>query len=85
MIMEREIFNLQLSVEATSAYILMCSLQEKGKILTDETIAPYWQGTDEQFDKAIKELLDFKVIEKTNHSDQIRYAIRKQCDWATKS
>ncbi len=79
--MEREIFNLQLSVEATSAYILMCSLQEKGKILTDDTIEPYWQGTTEQFDSALKELKKHGVIEEESHLDKIRYVVKKRCDW----
>ncbi|HEC31775.1 MAG TPA: hypothetical protein ENI41_04710 [Deltaproteobacteria bacterium] len=82
MIMEREIFNLQLSVEATSAYILMCSLQEKGKILTDETISPYWQGTDEQLKTAIVELKERNIIQENTSSEKPRYVIKKQCDWS---
>ncbi|HDM78233.1 MAG TPA: hypothetical protein ENG51_17495 [Deltaproteobacteria bacterium] len=82
MIMEREIFNLQLSVEATSAYILMCSLQEKGKILTDETISPYWQGTDEQLKTALIELKERNIIQENMSSEKPRYVIKKQCDWS---
>jgi len=82
MIMEREIFNLQLSVEATSAYILMCSLQEKGKILTDETISPYWQGTDEQLKTALIELKERNIIQENTSSEKPRYVIKKQCDWS---
>ena len=82
MIMEREIFNLQLSVEATSAYILMCSLQEKGKILTDETISPYWQGTDEQLKTALVELKKRNIIQENTSSEKPRYVIKKQCDWS---
>ncbi len=82
MLMEREIFNVKLSVEATSAYILLCSLQEKGKILTDETIAPYWQGTSEQLSNAMAELKSRNIIEEDNRSGELRYLIKKQCDWA---
>ena len=81
MLMEREIFNLQLSIEATSAYILMCSLQEKGKILTIKTISPYWQGTDEELKAAISELKEYNVIEETNYSDSSRYLIKRQSNW----
>ncbi len=82
MIMEREIFNLELSVEATSAYIMLCSLQEKGKILTDDAITPYWQGSPEQFETAIDELKKRGVIEEESYSGKQRYIIKKQCDWA---
>lgn len=56
MIMDRTIFDLNLSVEATSLYILICSNTVDGRGPTLEAILPLWNGEDEQVQIAAAEL-----------------------------
>ncbi|MGC8490298.1 MAG: hypothetical protein ACP5SH_01050 [Syntrophobacteraceae bacterium] len=61
--MDRAIFDLNISVEATSLYILLCALMDAGEIPTLENASSKWTGTEEALTAAARELIDRCVIE----------------------
>ena len=62
MLMSQKIFALNLSVEATSAYILICTLAESGAPVTIESAASFWNDTREALATALEELNRHRVI-----------------------
>jgi hypothetical protein len=60
--MDRAIFNLETSVEATSLYILLCALLDQGEPLTLERASVPWNGTAEDLVKAAEELIQRGVL-----------------------
>jgi hypothetical protein len=61
--MDRKIFTLNLSVEATSAYILVCSLVDGGAPATVESLGPFWNGPRQELPSALTELRSRGIIE----------------------
>jgi hypothetical protein len=51
--MDRKIFSLNLSVEATSAYILICNLAESGTPITIESAGTFWNDRPESLVSAL--------------------------------
>ena len=62
MSMDRAIFNLGASVEATSLYILLCALLDQGESLTLDRAGIQWNGTREELIKAAEELAERGVL-----------------------
>ena len=67
--MDRSIFNLEASVEATSLYILLCALADEKEPLTLERASLQWNGTGKDLLEAAAELLQRGVLtgESTPH------------------
>lgn len=63
--MDRTIFELNASVEATSLYILICALMDQGEKPTPERAAVQWHGTMESLLTAAEELTQRGVLEGT--------------------
>jgi hypothetical protein len=61
--MDRAIFDLNISVEATSAYILVCSLIDQNHSPTLKTIRSLWNGNEESLLVALHELMAKQVLE----------------------
>ncbi|MBF0529995.1 MAG: hypothetical protein HQK55_12155 [Deltaproteobacteria bacterium] len=62
-IMDRQIFNLNLSVEATSAYIVVTSIVDENRPPTLEAILGRWTIAPEALNRSIIELLDRGVVQ----------------------
>jgi hypothetical protein len=63
-VMDTQIFNLKLSMLATSAYILICSLVSEGLLASEEAISARWNDSDENLQSSLTELQLWRVIEK---------------------
>ena len=61
--MDRGIFDLNASVEATSLYILLCALMDGGQSPTIEEALEKWPGTEETLLAAAEELIRRCVLE----------------------
>lgn len=72
MVMDRKIFSLNLSVEATSAYILMCTLAESGTPITIESAGTFWNDTPEALVSALEELDRHRIIFEALDANQMR-------------
>ncbi|MDR1109777.1 MAG: hypothetical protein LBP92_03530 [Deltaproteobacteria bacterium] len=62
--MDTQIFNLKLSVNATSAYILICALVGDGVPASDEAVSARWNAPAGELDAALAELQIWRVIER---------------------
>ena len=60
--MDRAIFELKASMEATSFYILLCALMDAGQAPTLENALPKWTGTEESMLTAAEELIKRCVL-----------------------
>lgn len=60
--MNRAIFDLNLSVEATSLYILTCALLDQGESPTLNRIRLQWNGSEQGLLAAVEELLKHNVV-----------------------
>jgi hypothetical protein len=60
--MDRAIFDLQLSMEATSAYIVVCSLLDEGLFPTLTLVRARWNGSEQSLRKALRELMQHHVV-----------------------
>ncbi|UCG13402.1 MAG: hypothetical protein JSU72_02635 [Deltaproteobacteria bacterium] len=84
MIMNQKIFTLDLSVEATSAYILICTMTESGTPVTIESVGTFWNDTSEALAKALEELNNHRVIyEALDHKKVRQYYINPPDLWET--
>jgi len=61
--MDRAIFELNASVEATSLYILICALMDQGEPPSLNSARERWNGTTESLHAAAAELLRLGVLE----------------------
>ena len=53
---EQQIFNLGLSTETISLYLLCCGIKDAGVALTTKNIMERWNGSESGFQKAMEEL-----------------------------
>jgi hypothetical protein len=84
MLMNRKIFALDLSVEATSAYILICTLAESGTPVTIESAGSFWTDSPEALTRALEELTRHRIIHETLDSNQMRqYLLNPPDRWET--
>jgi len=60
--MDRAIFDLRISVEATSAYILICSLMDEGHFPSLTQMRSLWNGNDDSLQAALGELMERQVL-----------------------
>jgi hypothetical protein len=72
MMMDRKIFSLNLSVEATSAYILICNLAESGTPITIESAGTFWNDTPEALVSALEELKRHWIIVEALDANEMR-------------
>ncbi|MDR1606931.1 MAG: hypothetical protein LBT38_00765 [Deltaproteobacteria bacterium] len=61
-VMDTQIFSLGLSIEATSAYILICSIAEEGQKADWPGLRAAWVGAPEALEPSLTELLAWRVI-----------------------
>jgi hypothetical protein len=64
--MDRAIFDLNASVEATSLYILICALLDQQELPTLNRAKVQWNGSSENLVSAIEELMRRGVLQKMN-------------------
>ena len=63
--MDRAIFELNTTVEATSLYILLCALMDQGRPPTLEEAIAKWTGTEQSLLAAAEELIKRCVLNST--------------------
>ncbi len=81
--MDRDIFNLKASTEATSLYILICALMDLGQSPTLPEIRAKWNGSEESLRNAVKELMHRGVLD-ASHSlgEDEPFAVQSRDDWS---
>lgn len=62
--MDQKIFNMDLSVETISLYLLFCGLTDEGNKITTDTVLDIWNGSRESLFSSISELEKRNIIRK---------------------
>jgi hypothetical protein len=60
--MDRAIFDLHLSMEATSAYIVICSLLDEGLFPILSLVRARWNGNEQSLRNALHDLMQHNVV-----------------------
>jgi hypothetical protein len=60
--MDQRIFDLKLSVEGTSLYLLLVALSDAGTPLVRDNVQRFWNSPMEQLDLAFTELVARRVV-----------------------
>ena len=81
MLMDRKIFAMDLSVDATSAYILICSVVDGGAPATVESLEPFWNGPREALPSALTELRNRGIIEEILDERLVRRYLPNPADF----
>jgi hypothetical protein len=84
MLMDRKIFSLNLSVEATSAYILICTMADSGTPVTIESAETFWNDSPEALTRAFEELNRHRIIyEQLDPNKMRQYFVNPSDLWET--
>ncbi len=85
--MDNRIFNLGLSVEAASAYIMICAVAHEGLAVTVEHIRARWHAHPNALVPALEELLSANVISVTPESlpEGVEYKVQPAHLWGRRA
>jgi predicted HTH transcriptional regulator len=78
--MDQRIFDLGLSTETISLYLLCTGLADSDKALTQELLRSMWNGSREGFDAALMDLEKRGILQK--QGDPVNYRIVPSNEWA---
>lgn len=80
--MDRGIFNLKATTEATSLYILICALLDLGQSPTLPEIRAKWTGNEESLQNAVTELMRRGVLDAAHsRNDEEPFSVRSSSEW----
>ncbi len=83
--MDRNIFKMNLSVEVTSAYILVASLMEQNIRPSLEEIRQRWTKSEAELDQALAELVRRNILKTSNIQKTDLYYLNPSSLWHWKS
>lgn len=76
--MDQRIFEQGLSVVATSIYLLMVALSDRGAPLTREQMLSVWNGEDAELDQGLAELSERGIVVSAPDSS---WLVNPATDW----
>jgi hypothetical protein len=81
--MDQSIFNIGLSVETISVYLLCCGLEDAGKPITSKNLAEIWNGTEDDLLQGLDILEDKNIISKiiSDQEDHSVYQLKEVRRW----
>ncbi|MBW1698712.1 MAG: hypothetical protein JRK26_18155 [Deltaproteobacteria bacterium] len=84
--MNQEIFNIGLSTEAISVYLLCCSLEDEGKAVSMENLMDIWNSTKQALIQSLDDLEQRNILRKTisDMADNIVYQLTDVHTWDMK-
>ena len=62
--MNQEIFNLGLSVETVSVYLICCNLLDNNTVISTKNLSSMWNGTEMLLIKGLKDLEERNILRK---------------------
>jgi hypothetical protein len=81
--MDQAIFNLGLSMETISVYLLACGLADAGKPVTTKNLTELWNGTADSLDQGLRELEQRNIIARvlSDGNDRAAYQVKEVHHW----
>lgn len=74
--MDQAIFNIGLSTETISVYLLACGLADAGKAVTTKNLAEVWNGAAESLEQGLRELEHRNILARVVSDGEDRVAYR---------
>jgi hypothetical protein len=62
--MNQEIFNLDLSVETVSVYLICCNLSDNNTAISTKNLSSMWNGTEALLNEGLKDLEERNILRK---------------------
>ena len=80
--MDPQIFKLNLSVMATSAYILIAAIMASGAKATSEAISARWNASPQELESSLAELKAQNIIQHSgSNGDGLIYVVNPASSW----
>jgi hypothetical protein len=83
--MNQAIFNIGLSVETISVYLLVCGLTDAGRHVTSKNLAEVWNGSEAALGQGLKELEEKHIISQilSDGEENTAYRVLDRQRWIT--
>ena len=81
--MNQEIFNLDLSVETVSVYLICCNLSDNNAIISTKNLSSMWNGTEALLIEGLKNLEERNILRKiiSDGEEKNIYQLSDVKDW----
>ena len=81
--MSRKIFNLNLSTETLSVYLMCCGLADAGATLSTPNMLEIWNSSDASLHEGLRILEEMRIIKKIISDQESRdiYILTNTADW----
>ena len=81
--MNQEIFNLDLSVETVSVYLICCNLSDNNTIISTKNLSSMWNGTEASLIEGLKNLEERNILRRiiSDGEEKNIYQLSDVRDW----
>ena len=81
--MNQEIFNLDLSVETISVYLICCNLSDNNTIISTKNLSSMWNGTEASLIEGLKNLEERNILRRiiSDGEEKNIYQLSDVADW----
>lgn len=81
--MNQKIFNLGLSVETVSVYLICCSLSDNGTAISTKNLSSMWNGTESSLIEGLKDLEERNILRRIifDREENIVYQLSDVKNW----
>jgi hypothetical protein len=81
--MNQEIFNLDLSVETVSVYLICCNLSDNNTVISTKNLSSMWNGTEALLIEGLKDLEERNILRKiiSDGEEKNIYQLSDVKDW----
>ena len=81
--MNQEIFNLDLSVETISVYLICCNLSDNNTIISTKNLSSMWNGTEASLIEGLKNLEERNILRRiiSDGEEKNIYQLSDVRDW----
>jgi hypothetical protein len=81
--MNQEIFNLDLSVETVSIYLICCNLSDNNAVISTKNLSSMWNGTEALLIEGLKDLEERNILRKiiSDGEEKNIYQLSDVKDW----
>lgn len=81
--MNQEIFNLDLSVETVSVYLICCNLSDNNTPISSKNLSSMWNGTEVLLIEGLKDLEERNILRKiiSDREEKNIYQLTDVKDW----
>jgi len=82
-VMNQKIFNLDLSVETVSVYLICCNLSDNNTLISTKNLSSMWNGTEALLIQGLKDLEEMNILRKiiSDREEKNIYQLSDIKDW----